>query len=308
MTKKLLCLLLMLCLLLSGCQLALEDTGAKENDMLVGIYVTTEYVDTFDLESYLQDNPGALGDHVVIDGNDPRYTDRIYALQVQRTETNELGEPLILQDFVFPQIEGLLLGSFRLGDEEHPHWATCGGEGFSQVHTAYATGDGTQDMKLTATLFSTGTQELVLYTNPVYQCEDGSVYMLPGMGDCLSPGCGGSIGVTLTETCTRRDEEGKKSCTTEISLTYAQAEPAECVRILYMGQDNRELHTQELNPEALPASVTPPAGTAYLIVESQAKDGTQWALYQKTDTVIRVLCPMGELFSQERQCTIQWEE
>ena len=43
--------------LLSGCQLAKEETELQqEKDKLIGVYVTTEYVDTFDFEGFMEDN------------------------------------------------------------------------------------------------------------------------------------------------------------------------------------------------------------------------------------------------------------
>ena len=44
-------------LALTGCQLALDSAdGAVDEDRLVGIFLSTEYLDLFDFEGYMNDN------------------------------------------------------------------------------------------------------------------------------------------------------------------------------------------------------------------------------------------------------------
>ena len=61
-------LILIFVLSLSGCQLArtdLESTG----DRLVGVLVTEEYLDLFDMEAYLNDNLNVFKGDMVLDGD-----------------------------------------------------------------------------------------------------------------------------------------------------------------------------------------------------------------------------------------------
>lgn len=47
---------------LTGCSLArtdLPDQGT-ETERLIGVFLTTEYLDLFDMEGYLKDHPGQL--------------------------------------------------------------------------------------------------------------------------------------------------------------------------------------------------------------------------------------------------------
>ena len=59
--KKLIALLLALCML-TGCRLASEEKKEDRlQDKLVGVLVTFEPLDLdFDIEGYLRDNPGVL--------------------------------------------------------------------------------------------------------------------------------------------------------------------------------------------------------------------------------------------------------
>ena len=55
---KVLALLLALCLL-SGCSLArpeAEEGNGISQDMMIGFFITLEYLDLFDFEGYLEDN------------------------------------------------------------------------------------------------------------------------------------------------------------------------------------------------------------------------------------------------------------
>ena len=55
---KVLALLLALCLL-SGCSLArpeAEEGNGVSQDMMIGVFITREYLDLFDFERYLEDN------------------------------------------------------------------------------------------------------------------------------------------------------------------------------------------------------------------------------------------------------------
>ena len=54
-------LILALCLTLGGCSLLREDEGNEPSAgvRLVGVYITSEYIDTFDLEGYISEGMGA---------------------------------------------------------------------------------------------------------------------------------------------------------------------------------------------------------------------------------------------------------
>lgn len=66
------CLAAFLSGILAGCQLALEDAGADASESrLIGVFLTTEYLDLFDFESYLKDNIGRFsGGEINLDDAD----------------------------------------------------------------------------------------------------------------------------------------------------------------------------------------------------------------------------------------------
>ena len=61
---------MMSAILLAGCQLAKEEAELQqERDKLIGVYMTTDYVDTFDFERYMEENIGDImnGGEVVVE-------------------------------------------------------------------------------------------------------------------------------------------------------------------------------------------------------------------------------------------------
>ena len=82
MKKLSIVLILTLALALSGCSMLSEDTAPAQDDRLVGIYITTEYIDTFDFEAYFAANAAELvesGGGEISSEDAAKYTERIYA-------------------------------------------------------------------------------------------------------------------------------------------------------------------------------------------------------------------------------------
>ena len=81
--NKIFALLLALCLL-SGCALArpeAEEGTGMDQDMMVGVFITREYLDLFDFESYLEDNLNTVinGGGEISPENMAKYEGRLYA-------------------------------------------------------------------------------------------------------------------------------------------------------------------------------------------------------------------------------------
>lgn len=95
---------------LTGCQLALKDAGTSINkDRLIGVFLTKEYLDLFDIEGYLNDNTGSFsGREIKLDESEKKYQDRLYAELRPKTHTNtETGEKIYTEEYVFPSVKGI---------------------------------------------------------------------------------------------------------------------------------------------------------------------------------------------------------
>ena len=98
MMKRYICLLAILtaiAALLCGCSLARSDmdASAASRDRLIGVYITTEYIDLFDLEGYIGANASALSGGSIGEADAAQYNGRLYA-------------ELVDERYVFPGVDG----------------------------------------------------------------------------------------------------------------------------------------------------------------------------------------------------------
>ncbi|HPJ01430.1 MAG TPA: hypothetical protein PKU80_01145 [Candidatus Limiplasma sp.] len=158
MNRKLWVIILCLftALALTGCQLAQPDAdGDMETDRLVGIFLTQESLDLFDIEGYMNDNIMNLqGDTVVIDGYAPDYQGRLYAEQTVKTLTNEAtGKQTEIADFVFP-VDGIpyFAASISQGEPGDRYNMSVSDPAVSDGHVHYKIEDGGDSVTMTGTL------------------------------------------------------------------------------------------------------------------------------------------------------------
>ena len=189
-------LLLALLLLLGGCQLAQPEAAtASESDLLVGVMLTPQPLDLFDLESYISDH-GVPEDGAVLGGSGD-YRQRLYAA--------DLGNGR----WQFEGVEGFAFFSAVVTDE-HGSCSTMVNDGLADgSYTVHETDEGTST-DISCTLYVQPAEQICWYFNPVYQDGDGRVYLLPGsgmgMGGDNQPGM--QISQTLSCDSTAADERG----------------------------------------------------------------------------------------------------
>ena len=91
-SKKLFALLSIFILSLSvtGCQLAKEEgLQSSIEDRIIGVFITKDYIDLFNMEEYLKDNHGKLSSkEFSVEGSD-EYQGRIYATLKTKAHTDE---------------------------------------------------------------------------------------------------------------------------------------------------------------------------------------------------------------------------
>lgn len=92
---------------MTGCRLA-KDESAQMDDALVGVLVTTEYLDLFDFESYFMDNAGKLASGSSIGPEESaKYSGAVWAEQQTRGLTGEgADDDADVVEHVFPGIDG----------------------------------------------------------------------------------------------------------------------------------------------------------------------------------------------------------
>lgn len=291
-------LLIGMALLLCGCSLAREERQeAFEADRLIGAYITREYLDLFEMESYLNDHAGQLGgEGIVVDpSKEKEYQNRIYAV-FQEQDGQNMGE------YIFEGIEGIpFFMPVIKSESDQGEDVTVAQQGPEIADGHFTSGD---IIKLEGVIYYSGKDSPVFYCNPVYQSPNGSVYMTAGTGISGQLSAGSSYSMKLSETQnasavnSQQGQEGddssdkqdkEKEISSEVNITIqGKAAGGKC-RILQMDEDSRIISISEISAEGVEgAEETGESGeiagsedsgifmieenTAYIIVESYGED------------------------------------
>lgn len=288
---QLIAMLLALSALLCGCSLARSDmdASAASRDRLIGVYITTEYIDLFDLEGYIGANPSALAGGNISTSDAMRYSGRLYA-------------ELVDERYVFPGVDGF---AFFMATTEHEYgtsYSNYTDEGVCGCKLAINTNDNEDSageaLELECTIYGIAGigRRHSIYINPVYQAADGNVYLTSGHGITTSGDTeGGSFSQSLEESTTVTDSEGSTVIrSASISVSYTVATLPIGYTLIEMDSESRELARCEYAPGMLPESYAANADTAYIIVETRTADGSAYALYSAENTDIVTYAELKE--------------
>lgn len=274
------CCALILCAV-SGCQLAVESAGDDASeDRLIGVFVTMEYLDLFDFEGYMNDNFDSLqdGDIVIDERNTQDYQGRLYASLVPRTDIiEETGEEIVTHEYVFEGIEGIshCVPTIQATDVENSYVATMSDPAISDGHTHIDVGDDSNGLALDGTIYVTPSSELrTYYINPVYQCVDGSVYLVSGDGHSTSTdafGEGVVFSQTLDATSTIVEDGKARTDSVSIKISFSVMFAPEKITVVQMSADDSPISRTEYEPGELPEELVLEAGAEYFIVETHMR-------------------------------------
>lgn len=276
------CCALILCALL-GCQLARENAGTNSyEDRLIGIFITTEYLDLFDFEGYLSDNHTSFrGGEITMSGNTQPYQGRLYATQVTKTLTNEeTSDTIETEEYVFEGIEGISYFSPTVpATVEHESYVTTMSDGaISDGHISINVGDDRNSRTMEGTLYVTpSVMNPIYYFNPVYQSADGIVYLVSGGGISTSgiDSEGAVMSQTLDAVYTVTENGKTKANSISVRISISVMFVPKKISILQMSADNTLISRAEYEPDAMPGIFAPETDTAYLIVETHKRDETR---------------------------------
>lgn len=280
---------------LTGCQLALQNgaTG-KSQDKLIGVYVSYDYVDLFDFESYMNNNLKFSGGEIKIDGTTQKYEGRMYATRKDKVKTVSQGEKYTETIYVFEETPGIGLFTPTIIDPINPDViciASGGDEGFSDVKRHVKSGDNEDGLELEGTVYiPSGSMSSAIYINPVYQSADGSIYLISGQGFSATGDNseGGVYSQTLTDTVTVTENGKIKSFSTSVKVSIATMNPTKTVTIIQMDKDSNLLKKDYYKPEEVPETLFPEKAADYIIVES-AKES-----FDKQPKIERTLFSKGD--------------
>lgn len=308
--------------LLTGCQLAKEEPAlAQEKDKLIGVYITAESVDTFDFERYFEDNIGDImnGGEVVIEGDEQSaYQNRIYATIVESVSVDEVsGEKLTHQSYKFRDLEGI-------GYYSPVCYETEAGNAYVAIESdpgicdakSHITGTDAGDMiELEGTIYICPDEEglVGVYCNPVYQCPDGSVYLVSGHGMSFSgSGEGGSMSHKLEDKVTVNENGEEKTYVNSVEIKVETVFAPTKIVVLQMDKTGNKVDTQEYEPGKLPEEVKPLADTEYFIIETHKPDAAgenivTRKMVGKEETFFQTLYAGERKVCEQTMTVIKWE-
>lgn len=267
---------------LTGCQLAQSGAdGAVDEDRLVGIFLSTEHLDLFDFEGYMNDNlKGFQGGEITIDGESQKYQGRLYATLTTKTLTSEeTGETSEIEDYVFP-VPGIPFFSAHIPATENrdSYLTSISDPAISDGHVDYKVTDEGNSVTLTGAVYvSPSNIARTHYFNPVYQSADGSVYALSGSGFMVNTEAyseGSAYSQTLDATTTITENGKRKTDSTSITLSISVMFTPEKIIVLQMDEESTVLSRTEYAPDKMPESISAEQKTTYLIIETHKRDDT----------------------------------
>lgn len=280
MIKRLLAIVLA-AVLLCGCQLAEPESEGSGQDRLVGVFVTRDSLNLFDMESYLQDNAGKLtnGGELFVEDS-AEYSRRIYATLVPEEYTADDGSKHNTLRYEFLDLEGELLTCYLVNGgilvepdgtnlAYESYWSSDGGNWFSDIQTGIRSNqyDNTS-INLEATIYvSREMEEILFFYNPVYQTASGEVYLVEGYGNSCQFYEGSSMTHTLNEERESTISGDENTYRTDIEITVKCIAMAQRIVVNYVDGNNQVFSWEEYAGEEIPLELHAPEGTEYLVCE-----------------------------------------
>ncbi len=250
----------------------------NESSRLIGMLITKEYLDLFDMERFLNDHSSQLLQGQKISAQQSsEYKDRIYAALLDESLQNEqTGEPHTLKQYVFDEIDGIAFFCPEYTDESGDiYQGNTTDDAITDVSLAVSSSDEEESISMEGTIYvSTLNGPAKFYFNPVYQNDSGDVYVETGNGTSHS----GDNVVGMSSTYRLNEEtsvtvDGKKqTIRTDIAVTVCYIDAPDTVSILQMDQENKIVQEDKFESGEFPQELKPNAQTAYFIVEAHRAD------------------------------------
>ncbi|WP_426350565.1 hypothetical protein ACPWSR_04780 [Alloiococcus sp. CFN-8] len=266
---------------LTGCQLAREEStgsGKFTEDQMIGVYITREHLDLFDMEGFLNDNSGRLPQGNIDDLDSEEYQGRIYATLRKESHTDEkTGETYESSQYVFEHLDGIpyFAALIRESEELHTVTGSTSDEVISDSQLGVNVLDNEEKTTLEGTIYVSPkkNEELLFFFNPVFQDGEGKVYLVSGDGLLIngqSEGAAAGRTFDSTTTITRNGASKKKSISVKISFEVLF--PPEKIVVMEMSNNSAVVSRNEYAPGEFPKEMKLSSDTEYIVVETYKND------------------------------------
>ena len=245
---------------------AMQSDAAEEAGVLIGAYVSEEDLDLDDLI-------------VTATGKFQWKSGRIYAEQTGKS-------------WYFPILDdggGIFCAQISEEGTDYPTVVHFGGLGKarSRVNVSDADGIRTTDMDLSGEVYACGDEHRIFNFYPIYQTPDGRVYLTSGSSIGVSGDDGGSVSHTLTSDKTETIGGKSERVKVKVAITAVSHPTPTKFTVAHMDENDTVLKLEEFAPDALPESITPADGAAYLI-------GTSCGFDRDGETAEYDICSRGD--------------
>lgn len=245
---------------------AMQSDAAEEAGVLIGAYVSEEDLDLDDLI-------------VTATGKFQWKSGRIYAEQTGKS-------------WYFPTLDdggGIFCAQISEEGTDYPTVVHFGGLGKarSRVNVSDADGIRTTDIDLSGEVYACGDEHRIFNFYPIYQTPDGRVYLTSGSSIGVSGDDGGSVSHTLTSDKTESIGGKSERVKVKVAITAVSHPTPTKFTVAHMDENDTVLKLEEFAPDALPESITPADGAAYLI-------GTSCGFDRDGETAEYDICSRGD--------------
>lgn len=300
MIKKIFAVTLAICIfLLSGCQLAVPD-GINTPDLpdpLIGVLVTEEYLDLFDMDAWLQENTGKLNNKQNLTAP---VSEKLYGTTTEDSIAFGNTEGMVFASYYAPSANEVSDGGY---------WCTIADAGINHVNAAYNRTDESNTVTLSASIYmSIDAEERVFYFNPIYQTKSGEVYVCSGQGMSMSSGLGGEMSHKLQADAPEGPDGNGMRYSSCFDVRIKTVEVPQAVTLLHVDDRHNILKKSTYTPDTMPQEVTPEPGTAYILVEWELINGTQRFLSQPGDKPLETFQHADSGLCDIVSTTILWPE
>lgn len=286
-----------------------EDTKGK----LIGAVVTFDDLDLFDFESYFNDNASAVLNGGEINTMDTRYQGRIYATRTDETLKMDDGSERVRAKFEFEGIDGIMLMAPTVGEGDDATVSTSADQGMNDIHLSVHTNDAGTGTSIEGRIYyALGKGDRKFHVNPVYQQEDGSVYLTSGSGvycDDDPDIAGGESSLCLSEkeniTVNGVEQDGVEN---KVQVFFESAFVPVSIKIIQLDESSSLVAEEDYFPGKLPEEITPQEQTEYIVVETENDDGSvSRELFDKEDMLLSGFMELDSGILQRQQCSIAWQ-
>lgn len=311
------CLLLAAFLLGAAGVIRLADASAPEStdaDRLIGVLITSEYLDLLDEEQFLNDHMGLLVEGGQIsEAETAKYQGRLYATLTETLHTDEeTGEFFVGKEYVFDGVDGIRLIAPQITDEAGSYSGTTVDEGISDASVSFLSTDTGEHISLKGTIYvASGSGLDRFYFNPVYQEPGGRVYVVSGHGVFWDsneiPGASWTTKLSENQEASTDDGAGSSSGT-EVEVTAQLIDRPESTALLQFGGGHALLDETDYLPGTLPECLDVLPDTQYILLETTSAAGVSRTLFQREDAYAYAFYCRDDGICIKQSCQIGWND